>query len=419
LNVAAGTPARTAALEVLRRVRSGRRFEEALTEAAASLDQRDRRLTYEIAAGVLRHRTRLDLRVDPLLTQRYQPLDPDLRDLLRIGAYQLLFLERIPRYAALSTTVEIAKQQLNPGAARLVNAVLRRLTRDPGSSDGPFLDLADEHSHPRWLVERWTARFGHERTEALLRHNNQQPSLVLQPLDGSTPALEAMLSDAGIASTPAPLGVGVVVQTGSIRTLPGYECGAFVVQDAAQAHLLDSLSLPLGATVWDACASPGGKTAVLSRRARHVLASDLRRDRIQMLRDTVTRTAPGVSLVVADARRPPLKYGARDVVLVDAPCSATGTMARHPDARWRLSADRLRHLVERQRAILDGVASILDVGGRLVYLTCSLEPEENELQIEDFLERHPSFDRACDDSFVFPADAGTDGGYAAQLSRRA
>ncbi|MDH3455253.1 MAG: hypothetical protein OER90_00300 [Gemmatimonadota bacterium] len=415
----AGTAARTAALEVLRRVRSGQRFEEALTESAASLEERDRRLTHEISAGVLRHRTRLDLRVDPLLTQRRQQLDPDLRDLLRIGAYQMLYLERIPRYAALFTAVEITKQQLNPGAARLVNAVLRRLTRDPGRPDDTSLDLADEYSHPHWLVERWTARFGLERTEALLHHNNLQPPLVLQPVDGSTTVLKTMLSDAGVASTPAPFGAGVVVQTGSIRNLPGYDRGVFVVQDAAQAELLASVSVPAAATVWDACASPGGKTAVLSRRARHVLASDLRRDRIQMLRDTVTRTAPGVSLVVADASRPPLKRGACDVVLVDAPCSATGTMARHPDARWRLSADRLGHLVERQRRILDGVASTLNVGGRLVYLTCSLEPEENELQIDNFLERHPSFVRDGDDRFIFPADAGTDGGYAAQLRRHA
>ncbi len=413
----AGTAARTAALEVLRRVRTGQRFEGALTQAVESLDERDRRLAHEIAAGVLRHRTRLDHRIDPLLTQRRQMMEPDLRDLLRIGAYQMLYLERIPRYAALSTTVEVAKQRLNPGAARLANAVLRRLTHDAGSLDSTSLDLAAEYSHPPWLVERWTARFGLERTEALLYHNNLQPSLVLQPTDGSTAQLETLLSDAGVSCTPAPFGAGVVVQAGSIRSLPGYDRGAFVVQDAAQAYLLASLSIAPDATVWDACAAPGGKTAVLSRRVHHVIASDLRRDRFQLLRDTVTRTTTGVSLVVADACRPPLKFGTRDVVLVDAPCSATGTMARHPDARWRLASDRLAHLVARQRGILDGVASILDGGGRLLYLTCSLEPEENELQIDSFLERHTDFARDGDDLFVFPADAGTDGGYAAQLRR--
>jgi 16S rRNA (cytosine967-C5)-methyltransferase len=417
--VVAGTAAREAALEILRRVRDGRRFDTALNHAVQDLSPLDRRLAHEIAAGVLRSRTELDRVLAPCSARNWRSLSPDVRDLLRIGAYQVLRLERVPDYAALSTTVQVAKHAGHGKAAGLVNAVLRRLVEDPTLGEHPAVpgDLAGTYSHPNWLVERWLAQFGPKQTEALLQHNNTRSDIVLQPLRWTRVELWHALSDAGYTPREAPFGDGIIVDTARVRVLPGFEDGAFVVQDAAQARLIEFAAFSRDSVVWDACAAPGGKAAVLSARRCSVLASDARRDRLRTLQDSLTRTATRPTLLLADARHPPIRCGSVDAVLVDAPCSATGTMARHPDARWRLSSSRLRRLVEQQRAMLEGVATVLAPGGLLVYLTCSLESEENEGQVEGFLERHPTFCREGEDLRIFPTDAGTDGGFGARMRR--
>ena len=413
--MAAGSDARDAAFQTLTLVGGGRQFEAALDEAAAGLDDTDRRLAYEIAAGVLRSRTELDSRLAALVSGSWERTPDETKDLLRIGAYQLLKLSRVPSYAAVQTTVEAAKRSGRRKSAGLVNAVLRRLSRtaDPREPEG---DLAARYSHPEWLVERWLARYGDERTEALLGHNNRRPPLVIQPVRSALEALGEALSEAGVPHGPAAFGAGFVVESGRVEQLPGYRDGAFVVQDPAQARLLEFAAIPDGARVWDTCAAPGGKAAVLARRCK-VVASELRRDRLERLGDTLARTAPDVPVVLADAARPPLHRGAADVVLVDVPCSATGTMAKHPDARWRLSADRIERAARWQAAILDGVEPVVGPGALLLYMTCSLEPEENERQVNGFLERHPEFEREGDDLSIFPPDEGTDGGYAARLRR--
>jgi len=417
--VAAGIAPRRAALGILRRVREGVRFEHAFELAVAELSESDRRLVHEIAAGALRQRDTLDRQIDSFVTADPSRLEPDLRDLLRIGAYQLTHLDRVPAYAVLSTTVEVAKNISGRRAAGLVNAVLRRLAEaiEAGHTPDPAEELAARYSHPPWLVERWIGLFGIGRTEALLRHNNTRLPLTLQPAKVTMDALWQLMISANVPCAEGPLGMGLTVESPQVRTLPGYEAGAFIVQDAAHAWLLDSLAIPAGATVWDCCAAPGGKTSVVSRTAGHVSASDFRRDRLGILRDTVTRAAHGVSLFLADARRPPVRPRGVEVVLIDAPCSATGTIARHPDARWRLSADRIGRLVRREEEILEGAASAVSKHGLLVYMTCSLEAEENGHQVDRFLDRHPEFRREQDDLFVFPPDAGTDGGYAARLRR--
>ena len=396
-------------------MRGGRQFEAALDAAAAGLDDTDRRLAYEIAAGVLRSRTELDSRLAPLVSGSWEHTPDETKDLLRIGAYQLLKLSRVPSYAAVQTTVETAKRSGARKSAGLVNAVLRRLSRSADQRE-PEGDLAARYSHPEWLVERWLAHYGEERTEALLGHNNRRPPLVIQPVRSTLEALGAALSEAGVPHGPAPFGAGFVIESGRVGQLPGYRDGAFVVQDPAQARLLEFAAIPDGARVWDACAAPGGKAAVLAGRCK-VVTSELRRDRLERLGDTLARTAPDVPVVVADAARPPLRPGVADVVLADAPCSATGAMARHPDARWRLSADQIERAARWQAAILDGVAPVVGPGALLLYMTCSLEPEENERQVNAFLGRHPEFEREGDDLSIFPPDDGTDGGYAARLRR--
>ncbi len=415
--MASGTAARRAALEILRHVRDGQPFDAALATAAEGLADDDRRLAHETAAGVLRARDELDGRLAPLVSGDWGGTPHELQDLLRIGAYQLLKLSRVPPYAAVQATVEAAKQVTGRKGAGLVNAVLRRLAAgDEPAGEAAPPGLAKRYSHPEWLVDRWLSRYGPERTAALLRHNNTRPRLVLRPAGWGLAELRDALAAREVPFEEAPFGAGLAVAPAKVRKLPGYDDGAFLVQDPAQARLLDFAAIPDGALVWDVCAAPGGKAAVLGLRCR-VVASELRRDRLGRLRETVTRVAPGVSLVLADARRPPLAEGSAEVVLVDAPCTATGTIARHPDARWRLSLRRIVRLAGRQADILDGVAPILGEGGLLVYLTCSLEPEENEEQVDRFLARHPEYEREGDDLFIFPPDAGTDGGYAARLRR--
>jgi 16S rRNA (cytosine967-C5)-methyltransferase len=388
----------------------------ALDAEARGLGAADRRLAHEIAAGVLRNRSELDRSIAPLVSDSWQRTPDDLKDLLRIGAHQVLRLSRVPRYAAVDTTVAVAKRAYGPRGARLINAVLRKLAGNAVGAAAAPRALSAQYSHPQWLVDRWLARFGAARTEMLLRHNNDRPELTIQPVRWSGARLRTALADQGVEHRNAAFGCGFVVEARRVTMLPGYAEGAFVVQDAGSARLLEHSAIPSGAIVWDACAAPGGKAAVLNTRCR-VIASEFRRNRVPRLAETVRRAAPEVTLLAADARRAPLGDASVDVVLVDVPCSATGTMARHPDARWRITPARIRRLVRLQSRILDGVAPAVREGGLLAYITCSLEREENEDQVDRFLARHRNYARDGDDLLLVPGDVGTDGGYAACLRR--
>jgi 16S rRNA (cytosine967-C5)-methyltransferase len=290
----------------------------------------------------------------------------------------------------------------------LTNAVLRKLAVAPAQTA-----MA---SHPEWLVQRWRARFGNTRTAALVAHNDRRPPLVIQPVGWSPGRLAGALNERGIAFDPVPEGSGFAVRGARVNELPGFAEGAFVVQDPAQARVLDFAAIPDGALVWDACAAPGGKAVVLAQRHRAV-ASDMRLQRLHLLRSASRRAAPTLPVFAADARIPPVRTASLDSVLLDAPCSATGTLARHPDARSRLTPRRIETLARLQAELLEGVAPVVRPGGLLVYATCSLEPEENELQVNGFLERHAEYRRTVDDLFVFPPESGTDGAYAARLER--
>jgi len=410
--VAAGHASRAAALAILQGVRAGRVWDDVLAEAIGNLKAEDARLAHEIAAGVLRMRRVLDDQLAPLASA-WPDTPDDLKDLLRIGAFQLLALDRIPHYAAVQSTVEAAKLAVGARGSRFVNALLRRVAdRRPPSSDptDPFT------THPDWLVDRWIDRFGRDKTSRLVRHNDQRPDMTLVPYRWDADRLAEALTQRDVPFRSAAFGSGIVVATGKVSKFPGFDEGAFVVQDAAQSALLEFASLPADRRIWDACAAPGGKALWLARFGR-VLASDVRASRVDLLKQSARRCAARLDIAVIDARRPPFGEAELGAVLVDAPCTATGTIRRHPDARWRLSAEMIRDAEARQRAILDGVAPIVGRCGVLVYLTCSLEPEENEGQVDAFLSRHPDFRRTTADRHVFPPDHGTDGGFGARLER--
>lgn len=415
-----GPLAREAALRILQRVRQGEPFDSAHSTAVTGLTGPDRRLAHEIAAGVLRNRTALDRLLQPLVRSDWNHVEPDLQDLLRIGSYQVTRLDRVPNYAAVQATVEAAKRASGRKGAGLVNAVLRKLASrapDLAPDSGPeAAHLAERHSHPRWLVERWVKHFGLERTVALLEHNNRRPRLVIQPARWSLDQLRRSLTETDTETCVAPFGAGLVVAGGRVEELVGYTEGGFVVQDPAQARVLRYADVPNGKLVWDVCASPGGKAAILSLRGA-VVATEVRRDRIARLRQTLSRVAPDVPIAVADGRTPPLGDGSIDFAIVDAPCTATGSLARHPDARWKLSPKGIIRAAKLQGQLLDGVSRTINREGWLIYATCSLEPEENAVQVEQFLDRHPDFARDGEDMFVFPPDNGTDGAFAARLRR--
>jgi 16S rRNA (cytosine967-C5)-methyltransferase len=425
-----GIQPRRAALKILTQVREGKPFDAALDSVAGSLSNDDRRLTHELAAGVLRQRTRLDQQLASLIPRDWSLVDPMLQDILRVGAYQLTRLERVPPHAAVDTSVALARRVRGTRAAGFVNAVLRRLSRgvpDRIGAGGTVPDLAEEYSHPGWLVERWLNRWGPEHTEVLLRWNNTPPRLVAQAARASLDQVVEEWRAAGIDTVRARYEAGIMPDRTRPVELPGYREGHFIIQDPAQAVLARFVDPPAGAVVYDACAAPGGKTIALGREVS-VVAGELSRQRARRLSENLNRAGSGREhVVVADVRQPPIRRA--DVVLLDAPCTATGTFARHPDARWRVTPAALARISRLQQELLAGAADVVPPGGLLVYSTCSLEPEENEEQVERFLDRHPEFHRepgpvpaaqllsAKGDLTVQPQLHDMDGAYAARLRR--
>ena len=408
-------------------MRRGAPFDAARDAALADVPERDRRLAHALAAGVLRHQRPLDAALD------LPRADPRVHDLLRLGAYQLRYLDRVPPYAAVATSVSLAQERAGPDAARFVNHILRGLARSPVPPP-----LSRPATHPAWLVKRWRAHFGPEDAERLVAWNDTPPPLTLQPARWDLDSLRARLHDAGMATEDAPFGAGLRLVRGGARSrlpaprsLPGYIEGGFIVQDAGAALVCRFAALPPGALAYDACAAPGGKAVTLEVLGARVIAGDHRRDRLPRLVDTVRRAARAVRVVAADLAAAPFADGRFDALVVDAPCTATGTFARHPEARGRVTARAIAALALRQRGLLDAAAPLVRPGGVLVYATCSLEPEENAEQVDAFLERHPEFARAPvpgaapaalvtagGDFMALPPRHGTDGAYAARLARR-
>ena len=396
-------------------MRSGATFQAARDRALGEgpLAERDRRLAHELAAGVLRQRARLD-RLLSLATT-----DPRLHDILRLGTYQLRALARVPAYAAVSTSVELARETAGEPAARFVNQALRKLTgvRDRVPGVGA--------SHPEWLVRRWKAHFGEADTTRLLQWNDTQPGLTLQSARWDPDVLSRRLQEAGIGVTEAPFGAGLRITLTpdtrhlTLRRFPGYTDGAFIVQDPAHVLLCRYAAIPRGALLYDACAAPGGKAVMLERLGARVVAGDARRDRIGRLAETARRAGVAIRTALADLLAAPFAAGTLDAVLVDAPCSATGTMGRHPDARWRVAPGTIARAARRQRALLAAAAPVVKRGGLLIYATCSLEPEENSDIVNEFLARHPTFARKPAPDAVLPALLTVDGDFQTLPQRHA
>jgi len=384
------TEARIAAAEVCAELRAGDLLDPAFERRAGRLDARDRRWAQELLWGMQRRRAWLDAVLAARVRGGLARLDADLADLLRLGAYQLLYMGSVPAYAAIAQTVELAKRRHGIGASKLANAVLRRIDRERAELNVAIpadrIDaLALVHSHPRWLVQRWVERFGADEAERLLRANNEEAPLIARPYNVVREQLESMLEAAGVSVADAPLVRDSLrlSGTGSLTELGAFRQGLFFMQDVASTLVTQYAAVAPGSVVADLCAAPGGKALELARTAAFVVAGDRNPQRLQRVLANVRRMdARNVRLLVADARDPAI--APVDAVLVDVPCTGTGTFRRHPDARWRLKPSDLAVMPALQRAILRAAANVVKPGGLLVYSTCSLEPEEND-QIVDAL----------------------------------
>jgi 16S rRNA (cytosine967-C5)-methyltransferase len=405
------SPSRSIAFEILRRVEvEGAYAADALharlapakgrpragREAAPAepVKRQDAALATELVFGVLRWQRLLDFLIERQAKRPAEGLDADVRRALRLGAYQMLFLDRVPPSAAVNESVELAKRAGKERAAGLVNAVLRRMPRGPyrpGDIERTLpigLDAAGRlgilYSHPDWMVERWLGAFGRERTTALLEANNRPLPTTCWVLDAEHEEQVAeSLREDGLEVEPGRLmASALILRGGSASETTAFREGWIAVQDEASQAVALLVGVEEGQSVLDVCAAPGNKTLHLARSAGPgacVVAADLHVHRLRAVRGQMRRTGTeGVELVALDATRP-LPFARRfDRILVDAPCSGTGTLARNPEIRWRLRREDIEDLAARQAAILRSAIEALERGGRLVYATCSLEREENE-----------------------------------------
>jgi 16S rRNA (cytosine967-C5)-methyltransferase len=393
--------ARKIAFEVLRRVEAEGAYASDLLHAELSAEVRaeDAGLATELVLGVLRWRRLLDFLLERALKKPVARLDLPVALALRMGLYQLRFLERVPARAAVNESVELVKQARKTSAASLVNAVLRRAAGEAASPAEEFLpaDMAGAerlgilHSHPTWMVERWLERFGGERTIRLLGADSRAPRLscALHDLARREEIFES-LRGAGLRIEAGQiLQSAFAVSGGSPTRTAAFRSGAISIQDEASQVVPLLLGVRAGERVMDLCAAPGGKTPALVRAAGSgglVVAADRHAHRLLAMREQFKRLhLLDVRLVELDAAGR-LPFGVLfDRILVDAPCSGTGTLGRHPEIRWRLRVEQLAEFHSLQSALLKSALERLAPGGRLVYSTCSLEAEENERVVEDIL----------------------------------
>jgi 16S rRNA (cytosine967-C5)-methyltransferase len=401
-------PARIAAFHALRAIATGRvDLPGALATSRGQLrDDRDRALAADIVTGTLRWQRSADHLVLHFARRAVDKVDPDVLDILRLSLYQLLHLDRVPASAVVDDAVDLARHAKKAHASGFVNAVLRATLRErhrlpfpPRPADTATREeavgyLGITHSHPEWLVERWLDRHGFDAAERWVQFNNEPPHLMLRAntLRVTRDVLAAALAADGIETAPARYAPdGLIVTTGN--PLRGKNDGSFFVQEEASQLVALAVDAQPGETILDLCASPGGKTtalvAAMQDRGR-LVASDVRARRMRLLRSTVIASGARCVRIVQIAGGGSLPFQpVFDRILIDAPCSGLGTIRRDPDIRWRRRAEDLPELAGRQIELLQRAASLLKPGGRLVYATCSSEPEENEQVVDAFLSNAP------------------------------
>jgi 16S rRNA (cytosine967-C5)-methyltransferase len=358
------SPARTAAFDVLLGVERGAHADDLLREHTRDLTSRDAALAYELAFGVLRRRAQLDFLIRHFSARDPARLDPQVRIALRIGLYQLRFLERVPAHAAVSESVDLVKRARKASAAALVNAVLRKATGEMP----PWPDRPTRLSMPVWLLERWDRFYGPDVADKMARTALDPPHTWVRFCGDHPPE--------GVILEPA------TDVAGAWRLIAGEPAG-LRIQDISSQAIVPLLELRPGLSFLDLCAAPGNKTAQALEYGVSAIACDISPARLAPLKSL------GCPLVVLDATCP-LPFRRRfDRILLDVPCSGSGTLARNPEIKWRLRPEDLPLFHDRQVRMLRCALEALAPGGLLVYSTCSLEPEENEQVLEEVLGRLP------------------------------
>ena len=440
------SPARRVAFAVLTRVENEGAFASVLlAHATAELRPEDRALCYELVLGALRWQLWLDHLIAHYAGRAPDSLDAPVRRVLRLGLYQLRFLTRVPASAAVNESVNLAHAAGLRGAAGFVNAVLRHATREPDYD--PAADIADETerlavaaSHPVWLVARWVRAFGREEAAALAHANNRPPPVAFRVNEWRAPADEvlARLAAAGGEVAPSEVAPGawrVAAGTGGAALRALAHEGLLYTQDEASQLVARVVGARPGARVLDVCAAPGSKAtqlAGLAGDAALVVAGDLYEHRLRTVVESAARQGlKSVRAVAFDAEQPlPFAAASFDQVLVDAPCTGTGTLRHNPEIRWRLHETDVTDLAARQRRILAQAARTVRRGGRLVYSTCSVEPEENEQTVAAFLAAQEEFKpepvaapahllTAAGAARTWPQRDGADGFFVAAFARQA
>ena len=407
--------ARQAAFQVLMRCRkSGAWSEDAVSSeiTKCGLDSRDGALCSRIAIGVMQNAELLDYYIGCYCSTPLKKLDPRLLDILRLSAYQLLFMDKIPVSAAVNEGVALCKKQVNQKASGLCNAVLRRIAENienmpeiPGKPGVDYLSI--RYSHPKWMVEELIGEYGYEFTEQFLAANNETPPVFAHSntLRGNVD----LMGDLQVlgAQESALKGTVVLDSTAGMTELEAFQRGDFYIQDmAAKLAALVSDARP-GMTVLDSCAAPGGKTvaaAMLMENKGKIISCDIHEKKLRLIRENTARL--GIDIVetrAMDARRPHEDMvNAFDLIIADVPCSGLGVIRRRPEIRRKSEAE-LDNLPNIQLDILEGLAPCLKDGGVLVYSTCTVRSKENEGLVKAFLERHAEFEA---EAFTLPAGIG-------------
>jgi len=437
------SPARRAAFQILRRVELEGAYASVLL---ASLDpemrEDDRALCHELVLGVLRRQLWLDRLIEHFAKRRSDKIDLPVKLALRLGLYQLRFLSRVPPSAAVNESVNLVRAAGLRSAASFANAVLRHATREPdydpaSGVEGAAEKLAIETSHPLWLIERWASAFGFAETEALTRANNEPAPVAFRFTQRRRDAKQIIeeLEGKGAQVSPsqiAPDAWRVEGAGGAVRKLS--RDGLIYLQDEASQLVACLLGAEPGDRVLDVCAAPGSKATHLAVLAPQtlIIAGDLHAHRLRTLNQLAKQQGTNnIAPVGCDAtQRLPFAGASFDRVLVDAPCSGTGTLRRHPEIRWRLNAAEIAGLSSKQISILNNAAGMVRPGGRLIYSTCALEPEEDEMVVERFAKEHNEYAQvrpaAANDLQTetgairtWPHRHGTDGFFVAAFERRA
>jgi 16S rRNA (cytosine967-C5)-methyltransferase len=394
-----------------------------LAQLPAAMEERDRSLATSLVYGVLRRRLNLDRLIGRVSDRPPPEIDTTLLAAMRLALFQVLYLTRVPRAAAVNESVRLVRVRRGRAAASFVNAVLRAACRSldggvdepwprPGRESDPAALLAEKHSFPRFLVDRFLARYGPEECDLLLETMNQPAPVVLR-LTGRSAGVSAvseLLEKEGVLTRPSP------ILPGSLRVLKGvpqrtacWREGQLYIQDEAS-QIVALLLLPIlqGDGLVDLCAAPGGKILQIADGlpggVGPLVAADLSRERLRGLEENMRRLAiGGLARLVMDATRPALRSQFRRVLL-DAPCSGTGIIRRHPEIRWRRGEDDINTYAKRQAQALEAAAGLVAAGGRLVYAVCSLEPEEGPERVASFLVSRPDF-HAVDARGILPPAA--------------